>query len=141
MCFLNLRQRHLAAREAPLVLAFGVVVGCLTSVASAFDVSWTNPSGGIFSDGSNWSTGAAPGTNDRALLDLANAYTVVFTADAATAGLSVPQGQVELDLQGHSYVLGDSVDIRGTTTQLHVRGDFTQTGGSFAANRRSDASR
>jgi len=36
----------------------------------AADVFWTNAAGGVWSVGSNWSTGVAPGTGDVAIIDL-----------------------------------------------------------------------
>ncbi len=96
------------------------------------DASWTNPSGGMFSTGSNWSTGTAPRTQDRAIFDLPTTYTVAFAANRSTTGLTVSHGNVTFDLQGHSYEQQGNVAIFNSGTQLHTLGNYQQTAGSFA---------
>src|SRR6058998_1696395 len=86
---------RLVAAAADLAARTGAcpwaVFFALLSAAAAYaaDISWTNPSGGAWSNSANWSTGVVPGPADRALIELAGNYTVRLDVDAAIAGLTL----------------------------------------------------
>ncbi len=65
--------------------------GLTSATSQTFDITqaptafWTNPSGGNWSDGANWSTGVAPGASDTASITLDGTYTV--TLDESRTGV------------------------------------------------------
>ncbi|MDG2424360.1 MAG: FG-GAP-like repeat-containing protein [Phycisphaerales bacterium] len=79
---------------------------------------WTNSAGGSFQDRSNWSTPASPNQNMTAILEIDADYTITFGVNAQTQNLLVQNGNVTLDLEGHTYtasndnstaIIGESV--------------------------------
>jgi len=98
-------------RTAPRFRA--VLVGALSGAllhaipcarpATAGAITWDNPLGGTFAEGSNWAGGIAPTADDDALFDLDDIYTVLFDSDASTRSLAVSRGDVTFDLQGFTY--------------------------------------
>jgi fibronectin-binding autotransporter adhesin len=86
---------HIAAASA-LVLAAGVRA----------DIIWTNPAGGLFSDGSNWSGGSPPGDFDTAVFNLPNTYTVNFGADPSLLNFAFRQGHVSFNAPNRMINLG-----------------------------------
>lgn len=90
----------------------------VSSPVIADDAVWLSPSGGVFGNQLNWSTGVTPGPDDTVYFDLANLYTVTFTADATNSFAYVLNDRVTFDLGGFTYTLDDS-----TGTELIVGGD------------------
>ncbi len=99
------------------VSRLGLAVMFCAAPAVADDVSWNDPTGGDFSDLSNWSTGLVPGAGDDVFFDLASIYTVSFTGDATNARAHVLNDKVTWDLGGFTYLLD------GSAPQLLVGGD------------------
>ncbi len=109
----------------------GMVTGvCLATHVEAADISWINPSGGIFSTVSNWSDiplqpDRAPGPNDIAhfgltpppsppFVPLTLIYTVNFTANAINDTLVVEDDFVTFNLNGRVYsTIGSSANLIG----------------------------
>ena len=60
--------------------------------------NWTNPSGGNFSDGSNWSLGHPPTIFGDTYFNLPDKYTVTLAAPAMIGSLLSTEGDVTLDL-------------------------------------------
>ncbi|TVQ31811.1 MAG: hypothetical protein EA376_07410 [Phycisphaeraceae bacterium] len=81
-----------------------IAAGAGAPIALA-QVSWENPSGGSYHIGANWSSMAVPGPSDRVEFNLADAYTVDFSAAATNERLRVRNGQVTFDLGGATYTL------------------------------------
>lgn len=53
------------------------------------EVHWTNAAGGLWSVGTNWSTGAPPTPEQTALIDLPGTYTVTMNVDASVNALTL----------------------------------------------------
>src|SRR4051812_42839371 len=83
------------------------------AAASGQPVRWMNPSGGAFTDASNWEGGVVPGTAALAVFDLPGAYTVTLNVAKAVRGLDVLNGAVTLDLGGFQLQAGPSVNSVG----------------------------
>jgi T5SS/PEP-CTERM-associated repeat protein len=97
-------NRRLAYR---LAAAVAVAAGSyLSADADGAIRTWNAPNGGTFSVGTNWLGGVAPINNDAAVFDLSDAYTVNFTANSGTVGLTVRNDTVTFDLAGFSYTTG-----------------------------------
>ena len=77
---------HGLLRTGWLVLVAVVVLGA--SRTQAVDSKWTAADGGVFNDPANWSAGV-PGAADKAIFDLASAYTVSWSGSATNANASV----------------------------------------------------
>jgi YVTN family beta-propeller protein len=57
------------------------------ALAVGAQVFWTNPAGGAWSTGANWSTGVPPGPLDTAVIALAGTYTVTLDVSPTIRGL------------------------------------------------------
>jgi T5SS/PEP-CTERM-associated repeat protein len=118
-------------KAIPISLALGM--GIFAGWVSASDKSWDAPRGGAFNTRGNWATGGAPGSKDAAVFDLSSAYTVTFTANAASRQLEVGNDKVLLDLKGHTYDLA----VRSSSILLGLnKGDvsrITLRGGTLTA--------
>lgn len=75
--------------------------------APADDIFWSNPAGGVFQNGINWSGGKPPGPNDTAFFNLSrvDGYTVTFVTDDETQRMVVRNDVLTLDLAGNTYTL------------------------------------
>ena len=73
-------------RTAWLVVFVGVVL--VASRIQAVDSKWTAGAGGSFNDPANWSVGV-PGVDDKAIFDLAAAYTVTWNGSITNANASI----------------------------------------------------
>ena len=115
--------RHVRASCPGRILATLVLVslGWPASAATATgvptpphcDVSWKNPSGGDWSDGRDWSTGAPPTSRQAACITIGLRAPVVLS-DAGTARtLTVggPSGTAELQLNGATLSLSGNSTI------------------------------
>ena len=76
-------------------------------------VSWTNPAGGAWEVGGNWSNGTGPGTSDDAVIDMPG-----ITVTHATGSHQV-----------QSLAVNDSFNLSGGT--LTVTGDLTVQNGNL----------
>jgi T5SS/PEP-CTERM-associated repeat protein len=93
-----------------LFIALGLLADAQPTKAA--DIFWRLPAGGTFSSAGSWVGSVVPGANDIARfaltpntvpLPIPEAYTVSFTAQAATQGLVVEDDFVTFDLNGHVY--------------------------------------
>lgn len=91
---------NLAVATATLIL-FG-------QPAFGADRVWNEPAGGDFPEAENWVDDLPPGTNDTAIFNLPDAYTVNFDDDAETFRLRISNGDVTFDLGGNTYLLNDN---------------------------------
>jgi hypothetical protein len=55
----------------------------------ACQVSWANASGGLWSNAANWSTGAVPGSDSHACINLGGTYTVTLDASTTVRSLTI----------------------------------------------------
>ncbi len=98
-------------------------------VAALDDVGWdinpienfTNPAGGHFETGGNWSSGAKPAPRDVAHFGLSAAYRVTFAADQSTRQASVENGEVTFDLGSSGYTI-DYLMMPAADATLRVSG-------------------
>ncbi len=68
-------------KSPPILLCLGLMVafftaGVLPSQANAY--TWTNTSGGYWSNPNNWSPNQVPSTNDTAVIAIAGTYSVTL---------------------------------------------------------------
>lgn len=109
-------------------LADTVAVDVLAVTATGRRVSWTNASGGAWSAGSNWSTGAAPEPGDSVDITLDGTYTVTIDVPPPTvAALEVggTTGAQALDARGVSMTSLGDVSLTGTGGLLLGTGTLT----------------
>jgi hypothetical protein len=85
---------------------------------------WNNSAGGTYSTASNWTPSGPPTSVDTARFNLANTYTVSFTANQVVSVLDMPAGAVSFT----ASVSSRSYDI--STANLHG-GDLSLTGPAF----------
>jgi|GEM_PF-4165995 len=115
------------------------VIACAPSLAWGASLQWGNIAGGTFSTPGNWKSGIAPTAADAVYFQTPkHAYSVNFSADAATDGLYVNGDQVTLNLQGHTYKVTtayrDAIEvynynIDNYVTKLRVTGGVIDTAG------------
>jgi len=87
-----------------VLLSLLVVAVFSLQPAYAVDDNWINRSGGWFGLGSNWSSGAVPGSGDTAVFSLgAPTYNVTFDTNYTNAELRIRNDAVSLDLRGFTY--------------------------------------
>ncbi|MGH7637677.1 MAG: hypothetical protein ACREOK_08490, partial [Gemmatimonadaceae bacterium] len=55
----------------------------------ATDVHWINASGGLWSNGANWSSGAPPTASQNAFIDLSGTYAVTLDVNATVSSIAV----------------------------------------------------
>src|SRR5437667_9313583 len=83
-------------------------------VARGVDVSWNNPVGGIFSDGSNWVGGTAPGAADAAVFQIGSgaSYTVTLSNSPTVLSAVIHSDEVSLDLGARTFTSVGSSTVR-----------------------------
>lgn len=91
----------------PFTLRAGLVlVLAAGSIATADDLTWSNPSGGAASNAANWNPSETPGPDDQLLFDLANSYAITY--DIPEVGFHLYRaGTVTLHPAGVSVVTGN----------------------------------
>ncbi len=93
----------------PLLLAAGQ--------AAAQTRTWRNAVNGTFSTGSNWVGGVAPGAANPAAFGFTASttpYTVTFSGNATTAGLTVSNQRPTFNLGGLTYTVNGEISVSGT---------------------------
>lgn len=102
----------------------------LSATTSTFDIVtagvmnvWTNPSGGLWSEPSNWSQGRAPIATDTVAIDLAGTYTVTLTSAFSGTLVRVggASGAQTLDVAFTTLSTGLGLEV-GANGVLQVRG-------------------
>jgi fibronectin-binding autotransporter adhesin len=87
------------------------------AVAHAADVSWTNPAGGDWAVGANWSTGSMPSASDTAVFDaLSGPYTVTVTGTRTVGTIQINSSNLTLRLQGNNTSSSASLTVAGSFT-------------------------
>jgi hypothetical protein len=64
-------------KQIPLLLA-GMALLAIGNLAPAATITWTNTSGGYWSDAANWSPNQVPTNTDNALITTPGTYTVAL---------------------------------------------------------------
>ena len=100
-------------------------------------IEWIADGSGDWSEGANWSGGAAPGDDDIAVLTASGDYTVTLTDDVAVKGLLLGNetGTQALATQSHTLTFdsggllgGAELDLEG---EVRVLTDLAWSGGSM----------
>src|SRR5262245_37253625 len=105
-----------------------VIVGIAISSAQAANDVWDNTPGVNWATGANWVDGSTPGVNDSATFNLAQSYSVTFSADPAVIqALSVTAGTVTFQSSGGARTLAltagagsQDLIVSGATTALNL---------------------
>ena len=87
--FTNQQQETTCGRIPMLAALLAVVSLAGAAPALAQVVSWINPAGGDWFEGSNWDAGSPPGPGDIAAITLDGTYTVTLDVDTTVAGLTL----------------------------------------------------
>jgi hypothetical protein len=111
----------------------GAALAAIATVPrTAKAVDWINPAGGSFQDGSNWSTGMIPAATDSASFPIAGTvpYTVTFSADAQSDGVSVFGAPLTFDLGTHQFIanylsITSSLSLTNGSVHTSVVGEGT----------------
>jgi len=101
--------------------------------------SWLMPVSGSWNDGTNWSTGLAPDSDDQAEIGLLGAYTVTTTSNAAALSLNITNSDAVLIIDNSRVfdLFGDLsneglINVNptggGFATQFDFESDATITG-------------
>ena len=99
-------------------------------------VSWINPSGGLWIEGTNWDTGTPPSAVDNAVIDLDGTYTVAVDTDITVGAFSVggTTGTQTLSLNGFTLT-ADGTSVVSANGVLDIgagiltgAGDLTNSG-------------
>ena len=89
-------------------------------ITLAAGVSWTNATGGLWSNPANWSTGAVPGAADNVQITLAGTYTVTLDVDPTIGSLALggASGTQTLSAGTHTLTLtsGGAINANGRLT-------------------------
>jgi hypothetical protein len=103
------------------------------ALSFAADVQWSNPAGGSFQAGSNWTGGSPPSSNDIADFKVPGTtpYAVSLSADAQTSQLTVAGSPVGFNLAGHQYTVDTHGMLFGPPNALSVSGSLAVAGGTF----------
>lgn len=109
----------------------------LISASALLPVIWTNPAGGNWSNGLNWSTGTPPGPGDSAVINLGGPLTVTVDAAATAAFLdlatAVGGATKTLALAGQTLTLSAG-GIVGGDGVVNLSGGTLTGGGSLQVN-------
>src|SRR4051794_8478806 len=97
------RSRRFVRSRQRMFAAAAVFATCVSAMfaprAQADTDAWSNPAGGIWSNGANWSQGVAP-TSYTAQFNLASVGGYTVTGSGSTQGFSLLNDKVTLDLNG-----------------------------------------
>jgi uncharacterized repeat protein (TIGR01451 family) len=102
-------------------------VGQASALAKA--VHWTNPAGGTWTTGSNWSTGAPPSAGDVVFIDAAGTYTVLVDTNPTVVGITIGGGTS--GTQNISLAFSSVLTITDTAT-IAPNGTLTIATGGIA---------
>ena len=83
------------------------------AAARAGDVSWMAAVDGVWSDGSKWTGGSAPGPLDTAIIDADGSYTVTLDASPTIAGIRLggSSGTQVVAATAHTVTVSDSIHV------------------------------
>lgn len=112
------RPRRLVSLAVMVLVAPWLLQPAAGQLTDAF---WQDVVGGSFQDGTHWSINQEPDTDNRAIFDMADSYTVTFEDNAATGALRFDAGTVTFDISdgvdSFTYNAGP-VDLNGGNLTL-----------------------
>src|SRR5579872_6147507 len=119
-------------RRKAAILIISAAAMTASKFSRAADITWTNPAGGSFSDGANWTGGSPPGTADNADFELPGTtpYAVSFNANIQTSELNVNGSPVTLNLGGNQYTVMQSGGSPFTTA-TDITSSISLNGGTL----------
>jgi hypothetical protein len=131
-------------RTSLIVAAFVGTAGLVgvSSVKGSTLKFWSNPAGGDFSTGANWTGGAMPDENYQAYFGngavAGETYTVTFSQPVSNINTYVYSGDVTFDLKGKTYTLtttggGVSSSLSVNQAALNIQSDTL--GGTLSGQR------
>src|SRR5689334_13337588 len=88
---------------------------CLCRTMLAANVTWTNSSGGNWSNPANWDSGSVPGSSDNALIVNGGSFTVNVDVDAAVGSLTLggASGTQTVSISSHTLTLNGNSLVNG----------------------------
>ena len=109
------------------VVSSCLVVRCLAFTSSAATKIWTNPTGGNWSDGANWSPNGMPGAGDAAMITNSGTYLVNLDLNATILSLT-------LGGMGGNQTLSNNASTLRLSSESMVRsqGVMVLSGGTFS---------
>jgi fibronectin-binding autotransporter adhesin len=116
------------AKSRPLaaLIISGAVAAAMPQTSDALNLSWTNPAGGAFEDGTNWSSGFHPGLTDNATFSLTGItpYTVTLSTNAFSSGVTIGGAPLILSLGGFQYAGANISSLTAGGTLAFNNGTF-----------------
>jgi hypothetical protein len=132
------------ALRGRLLLATTLTVASLAAPLARADVKWT-AADGDWNVGSNWSTGAVPGSHDAVLINSSAGVTPtahLTTGNGTIASISVVNGnRLSVETGGFLRALGVGFEHDIKIGNDGTAGSFTMTGGQVTAGNRFIVSR
>lgn len=103
-------------RNSTLLVVLGLVGGLTLGAleAPAVDYNWIDPTGGNWSDGTNWDLGSPPGPTDNAFIQVDDTYTIILNVSTTVNDLTFggPSGA-----ETQTFVVsGQTLTIDGVAT-------------------------
>ena len=119
-------QRHHRRRSRKAVLDFrpGWDLIALEDRTLLSSVQWSNPAGGDWDTGSNWSGGIVPGASDDVTIDVSPGITVTHSQNDPDSVNSLTVSSADT-----LSISNGSLSIEGLST---IEGSFNLTGGTLA---------
>jgi hypothetical protein len=92
----------------PVLCVFGAALVEMVISAGAQVVAWNNPSGGSWSDSSDWNPMNVPTTTESASITLVGKYSVAINSDETVESLLLDSASASVAVSSNLTLLGDS---------------------------------
>ena len=103
------------SRPSTVLLLTALLTALVAVPARSATITWSNSSGGAWSNAANWSPATVPGSADVAVLPaLSGAYTVTLDVSPSASQLTIAAGDPTLDMNGMSIAAVGAVENSGT---------------------------
>ena len=92
----------------------GSITSAVATLTVLAPITWTNTSGGIWSDAANWSPNTVPGAGDAALITTSGSYTVTLDVNVTVGSLTLggASGTQAFDVTGRTLTLNGASVIK-----------------------------